>query len=61
VAAHSRRSRPGAAYLGYAPQWAGIYAFAQRRPSLRILGQRIVLSGVTVTPNRMKVVLFTSF
>jgi len=59
--AHSHRARPGASHLAYAPQWGVIYALAQRRPSLRIRGRRIVLSGVIVTPNRMTVVLFTSF
>ena len=61
VAAHSRPSRPGAVYPGSASQWAGLYAFAQRRPSLKILGQRIIVSGVTMTPNRATIVLVSPF
>jgi hypothetical protein len=61
VAAHSRPSRPGAVYSGSASEWAGLYAFAQRRPSMKIFGQRIIVSRVTITPSRATIVLVSPF
>ena len=40
---------------------SAVYGYARRRPSLRILGQRVTLSGFMVTPNRTVVVFSTAF
>ena len=58
--AHSQRARRSAAYSGYAPRQLSSYVFAQQ-PSAKILGQRIMMSGVSVTRSRATVTLFTSF